>query len=271
MAERTYRARGVVLRRTKLGETDLIVTLLTDGASQVRAVAKGARKPGARLAGALGLGAEAQLLLRRGRSLDIVCEATLVRSREACACELERSAMMDVVLEVADALTAEGEHGPALLPLTTTALEALEPDAAGGGAGPGARVSLLPLLGAAYVLKAVSMQGYRPQLDACMVCGESVSLASGEVAWLAPAEGGLVCESCAAGVRASRWPAEALAWARSLIGMRFSELLALPAALGEASLGLDVLELCREWLAHYPGARPRSLDFVLSLGTYSGT
>ena len=265
MGERSYRARAVVLRRTKLGETDLIVTLLTDGTSQVRAVAKGARKPGARLAGALGLGSEAELLLRRGRSLDIVSEATLVRSREACACELERSAMMDVVLEVADALTAEGQHGPALLPLTTTALEALEPTATG----PGARVGLLPLLGAAYVLKAVYMQGYRPQLDACMLCGEPVGLDREGSVWVAPAEGGLVCEGCLAGVAATRWPARVVAWARSLIGMRFSEVLALPAAPGEASLGLDVLEFCRDWLAHYPGTRPRSLDFVLTLGTYS--
>ena len=259
MAELTFRAHGIVLRRTKLGETDLIVTLLTDGSSQVRAVAKGARKPGARLAGVLDLGSECDLLLRRGRgSLAIVAEGSLVHGRESLARELERSAMMDVILEVADALTTEGEHGPALLPLTATALEALEP----------VRTGLVPMVGAAFTLKAVSMQGYRPQLDACMTCGEPVSLAGEGSAWVSPAEGGLVCEGCAALAGARRYPARVVAWARSLITMRFSEVLALPPAAGEAGLGLDVLDFCRDWLAHYPGARPRSLDFVLSLGTY---
>ena len=45
MAQPTYSVRGIVLRKTKLAETDLIVTLLADDGTQRRAVAKGARKP----------------------------------------------------------------------------------------------------------------------------------------------------------------------------------------------------------------------------------
>ena len=43
-----YRDQGVVLRTIKLGETDRIVTILTQGHGKVRAVAKGVRKPGSR-------------------------------------------------------------------------------------------------------------------------------------------------------------------------------------------------------------------------------
>ena len=45
MASPTYTARALVLRKTKLGETDLVLTLLAEDGSQMRAVAKGARKP----------------------------------------------------------------------------------------------------------------------------------------------------------------------------------------------------------------------------------
>ena len=45
MGERTRNDRVVVLRKTKLGESDLILTLLSSDGSQIRAVAKGARKP----------------------------------------------------------------------------------------------------------------------------------------------------------------------------------------------------------------------------------
>ena len=60
---RTYRTRAIVLDRTKLGETDLILTLLAEDGSQRRAVAKGARKPGGRLAARVELFSECDLLL----------------------------------------------------------------------------------------------------------------------------------------------------------------------------------------------------------------
>lgn len=271
MAELTYRAHGVILRRTKLGETDLVLTLLTDGSTQVRAVAKGARKPGAKLAGVVGLGNEAELLLRRGRSLDIVTEGTLVVSRAGVASELERETIMELILEVACELTVEGEHPVRMLPLTTTALDALGT----------CRVTLLPLLASAYVLKAIAMQGYRPVLSTCVGCGEPVELRAGERACLSLVDGGVLCEACA---QAAELPARAeagvLGWADALVGMRFSELLTLgedapgaePPADGgaaEARTGLAVLAFCRDWLAHFPGIRPRALDFALSLGTFA--
>jgi DNA repair protein RecO (recombination protein O) len=44
----TYREQGIVLRSYKLGETDRIVHLLTQGRGKVRAVVKGVRRPGSR-------------------------------------------------------------------------------------------------------------------------------------------------------------------------------------------------------------------------------
>ena len=55
MASATYTARAIVLRKTKLGESDLIVTLLAQDGSQARAVAKGARKPSSPFAARLEL------------------------------------------------------------------------------------------------------------------------------------------------------------------------------------------------------------------------
>ena len=47
---RTYRTKVVVLDKTKLKETDLILTMLDERGRQVRAVATAARTPGGRLA-----------------------------------------------------------------------------------------------------------------------------------------------------------------------------------------------------------------------------
>ncbi len=45
MARGTYRCRALVVRKTKLGESDVIVTMLKEDGSLIRAVAHGARKP----------------------------------------------------------------------------------------------------------------------------------------------------------------------------------------------------------------------------------
>lgn len=254
-AQVSYRAAGVVLRRTKLGETDLIVTVLADAPTQVRAVAKGARKPGAKLAGVVGLGSEVDLLLRRGRSLDIVTEGRLVASRDAAARGLEREAMMEAVLDTAADLTAEGEHDPRLLPLTSTALDAVV----------GCRDDLLPLAGAAFVLKAASMQGYRPVLGTCVSCGAPVDLDALPTARLSFEDGGVLCDACAGGSRGVRRDSWVLRWASRLVAIRYAELLALPPDVGNVRTGMATLELARQWVHHYPGVRPRALDFVFSL------
>ena len=77
---RTYRTKVVVLDKTKLKETDLILTMLDERGRQVRAVAKGARKPGGRLAARCELFCTVDMLLAHGRSLDVVSQAEPGRS-----------------------------------------------------------------------------------------------------------------------------------------------------------------------------------------------
>ena len=94
MSQPTYGARGIVLRKTKLGEGDLVVTLLSEDGSQLRAVAKGARKPTSPFASRLELYSVADALLARGRSLDIVKEARLVEAKRSSAQFLEAMRMI---------------------------------------------------------------------------------------------------------------------------------------------------------------------------------
>ena len=108
MAQSTYNARVLVLRKTKLGESDLILSLLAQDGSQIRAVAKGARKPTSQFSSRLELYSQADVLLAQGRSLDIVKEAPLgtlivtlkgdAAAREAAMAKLSRSGVnMEVI------------------------------------------------------------------------------------------------------------------------------------------------------------------------------
>ncbi len=111
MASATYTARAIVLRKTKLGESDLIVTLLAQDGSQVRAVAKGARKPSSPFAARLELYSSVDLL--EGRSLDIVKEARIASSHERLRRDLEHAACAAPMAELLDRATEEGLRTPA--------------------------------------------------------------------------------------------------------------------------------------------------------------
>ena len=141
MAQATYTARAIVLRKTKLGESDLIVTLLAEDGAQLRAVAKGARKPQSTFAARLELYSVADVLCAKGRSLDIVKEARLVESNERLRRDLEHAAcaapmaeLLDREQELGEVLAelqesddalAEGEFVPVLI------TESLGPDLLG--------------------------------------------------------------------------------------------------------------------------------------------
>ena len=98
---RTLRTRAIVLDRTKLGEADLVLTFLCSDGSQRRAVAKGARRPGGRLAARVELFSETDLLLARGRTLDVVGEAALVEPHARLRGDLGRVAAASAVAETA--------------------------------------------------------------------------------------------------------------------------------------------------------------------------
>src|SRR5450756_700314 len=78
----SYPLRALVLRKTKLGEADLILTLLADDGRQVRAVAKGARKTKSRIGARAEPFTVLDLLLHEGRTLEVIGEAEIVASND---------------------------------------------------------------------------------------------------------------------------------------------------------------------------------------------
>ncbi len=245
---RTYRTLVLVLGKTKLKENDLILTLLAESGAQVRAVAKGARKPGGRLAARCELFSTTDMLLARGRSLDIVSEARLVEAplaRNTC-CEAVSAA--SAVAEVTRLCSFEDAEDPFLFPITQKALAfvgALED-------GPH-----LDVVVAAYVFKVLARIGYRPDLSACVACGDAA------VSWFSAAAGGLLCASCASSVAGAEQLGRAeVDWLRALLGLRFDEL---ASAQIDAPTAAFLLSLAHSWAATHLDARLRALEFLLSV------
>jgi DNA repair protein RecO (recombination protein O) len=170
-----YHDRGVVLRTHKLGEADRIVTFLTRDNGKVRAVAKGVRKTKSRFGGRLEPPSHAQLLLYQGRELDIVSQAETIDHFRPVRDDLDRLGRAVSMLEAADQLALEREPNPRLYEMLVGALRALSDQDA-------------PLVLAGFFLKVLALEGFRPQVEACVVCGGDGPL----VSW-AIEEGGLRC------------------------------------------------------------------------------
>ena len=245
---RTYRTKALVLDTTKLGEQDLIVTLLADSGAQLRAVAKGARKPGGRLAARSELFCETDFLIAKGRSLDVVAEASSVNPHEGLRGDLLKVSCASAICEIARLTCYEDAEDPFLYRICSAALTAAEQAQSESG---------LLMLVAGYAFKVLAHSGWWPQLDSCVACGDPA------VAWFSASAGGLLCESCARDVAGAQelTPGE-LGWLRSLLGSTFQRL-----AAGEAPLGVAALmaNLAHVWAATQLDARLRAFEFFLSV------
>lgn len=249
---RTYRTKAIVLDKTKLKETDLILTLVGESGRQIRAVAKGARKPGSRLAARCELCCEVDVLLAHGRNLDIVSQADLIAAPLGAQPSFELLTAASAAAEVAEKCTYEDAEDPFVYAITRAVLAHL---AAAGADAPAQSPAHLDLLVAAYIFKLLSHVGYRPDYSACVACGDP------SPGYFSARAGGLLCASCASGVPGCEPVDTNLArWLEGLVSMRFSELAIAPI---DSHTAAHVLGLSHLWAATHLECRLRALEFLL--------
>ena len=242
---KTYRTRGIVLRQTKLSETDLILTLLGDDGCEHRVVAKGARKPGGRLAGRSELFDEVDLLIARGRNLGVITEAQLVDAHRPLRDDIDRMNAAFCVLEVARLTCFEEAPDPFLYPICSRTLRACEE------ASSRAHIDLVV---AAYTFKVLAHGGWYPQVGECVACGDEQPTRFSVLA------GGALCESCSRDVEgAEPLDSRQFAWIRSLLKLTFDQLLA--AEVDEPTAAL-LVSLSHTWASTHLDARLPSFEFL---------
>jgi len=180
------RLEAVVLKLHALGDTSRIAVFYTRERGLVRAVAKGARQPKSRFAGALEPLTRVDLVVyfKEGRELQLLSAADPIESYVAGGTDLERLAHAQAAAEFVDRLVWGEEEEGAFYDLLTAALGQLArcPEAA------------LAAVTVAFQVQAAGLLGYRPALDVCAGCGAD----PGASRHFAPARGGRVCARCAA-------------------------------------------------------------------------
>ncbi len=107
--QRAIRTQAIILKRQDLGEADRLLTLLTPNAGKLSAVAKGARKPNSAKTGHVELYTRADVLLHKGRDLDILVQAEVVEPFLPLREDLLRGAYAHYAVELLDRFTESGD------------------------------------------------------------------------------------------------------------------------------------------------------------------
>src|SRR5438105_5356008 len=161
--EHLYKSEALIIKRINLGEADKILTIFTPNFGKLRVVAKGVRKVTSRLAGHVQLFTRSQMLLAKGRNLDIVTQSETIDAYRPLHDDLHRIARASYAAELLDKMTPDAlEIYPAYkLSVETLQLISTDPDPD-------------------RVLRWFEMQllgylGYAPELNSCVECRNEIA------------------------------------------------------------------------------------------------
>ncbi|WP_298211781.1 DNA repair protein RecO [Ferrimicrobium sp.] len=161
---KSYPDRAVVIRTWPLGESDRIVTLFTREHGKIRAVAKGVRGAKSRISGLIQPTSELDLLLYRGRELDVIQQASLLQAHLArVGVDPGQFGSALEWLEAIDNLTVDRHPDPVVYELMNRGLRLLADEPA-------------PSLLGALLMRLLDIEGYAPNLSVCGLCGSAVGV-----------------------------------------------------------------------------------------------
>lgn len=170
-----------MLRHNDWGEADRLLVLYTLEMGKVRAIAKGARKMRSRKAGHLEPFTRVSLQLARGRDLFIVTQAETVAAHLRLRENLVRVGYASYLVELLDRFAYEEDENRSLYDLLADSLARLD-------------IEEDPVLAVRYYeVQLLDKLGYRPQLSACLGCGETIEP---EDQYFSVEQGGVLCPRC---------------------------------------------------------------------------
>jgi DNA repair protein RecO (recombination protein O) len=182
-----YKAQAINLKSYNLGESDKIMVMYSREHGLIRCVAKGAKKASSSLGGRMQLLVANNLLLAKGRNLDIVCQAEIIDSFSSI-----RNDMTKLIYSFycAELITNFGlENDTNCKNIYDISFEALK------------NISIFSSLEEIlwtvirFKLRLMEAVGYAIELNQCVKCNETEHDFSG-YHFFCPESGGVICSKC---------------------------------------------------------------------------
>jgi DNA repair protein RecO (recombination protein O) len=178
---RTYQTEAVIIKKTKLGEADRILTMYSLDLGKIQGVAKGIRRPRSKLAGHLELLTHSKVTFARGRNLDTIIGSQTIDSFLPLKNDLDLTAYALYAAELVNQFTAEHIENSVVFQLFVEMLHGLS------------RTSDHQLLLRHFELHLLETSGYRPQLQECVVCRQPLKPVTN---LFSSSAGGILCTEC---------------------------------------------------------------------------
>lgn len=217
---RLYQITAVVLRSRDYGEGHRLITLFSREEGKVLAIARGVKKPKAKLAASLQHFTIGDIQLAKGRRFDVITQVRVRNPLYGLRTSLEAVAYASYFAELFDVSLEERQQQTALYDLLIDALERL------------ARGDTTDMLARYVEISLIAMLGYLPQLSTCAHCQRPLMEhnAEGRAIWpewlgFSSSHGGALCPICMTSVPgAKRVAAGTVQVARLLLAKGISAL-----------------------------------------------
>jgi DNA repair protein RecO (recombination protein O) len=122
---RNYQTEAIIIKKTKLGEADRILTLYTPQLGKIQAVAKGVRRPRSKMSGHLELLTHSLVSLARGKNIDTVTGTQTINSFLPLKSDLRLTSYALYVTELVNQFGAESLENQPLFELLRQTLHRL--------------------------------------------------------------------------------------------------------------------------------------------------
>ena len=242
-----YRTKGIVLRSIKLSETDKLVTFMTEHYGKVKCVAKAARKIKSRFVGSLEPMSYIHLIYfgKENQQLHRLNHADIIQSFQTVREDFQRLYTGIYMNELVDVMVAEGHQEIKIFQLLLDSLGALKD-----------QNNLEPLC-RMFEIRLLSLSGYRPELNHCIVCKST------EVqGWIGFSYNrrGIVCGACMKTTRPEiKFPTGTLKYLKKLLTLdiRCSGRLKFPKGMDE-----EIEKITHRLILSHVGRELKSYPFI---------
>lgn len=178
--ERLY-VKGLNVRETDIGESDKIITLITDEYGLLTVTGKGVKSLRSKHMVACQPFAFADYVLRKSKKYYYIEETETINCFFGLREDLDKLSLAAYICDVAADVSVENQRDPELLQLTLNTLYAISE-----------KEIELRKIKAAFELRCASVCGFCPELSACEKCG----VASSSKMYLDVMNGRLLCGDC---------------------------------------------------------------------------
>lgn len=178
---RNYQSEAVIIKKTKHGEADRILTLLTLNRGKIHAVAKGVRRPKSKLSGHLELLTYTNVSFARGHNLDTITGSQTINAFLPLKSDLNLTSCGLYIAELTDQFTVEHMENIEVFRLLVDTLEKL------------CEVSNKEMTLRYFEMQLLNYTGYRPELQQCIKCHKALEPVAN---YFNKAEGGVLCPVC---------------------------------------------------------------------------